>query len=106
FQAEPGKVYRPVFVAPREGSPGGPAGSGVTARIYEVDSETDALIRDVTRPESADADPDTAGTRGIIEKNAAKLNSKDASNPIESNPPGQVSADAGAPGPNDGGGGP
>jgi hypothetical protein len=42
FRAEAGKFYRPVFAASK--------GGHAPARVYEIDKESDALIRDVTLP--------------------------------------------------------
>jgi hypothetical protein len=48
FRADPGRVYRPVFVKP---APGGPPGPLTLARMYEVGRDSDAYVRDVTLPD-------------------------------------------------------
>jgi hypothetical protein len=51
FRAEAGKVYRPVFETSNQAHEAKFAATPLgAARIYEVDSGSDALVRDVTMP--------------------------------------------------------
>lgn len=55
FNAEPGKVYRPVLVQERRQNYYGARLD--VPRVYEVDAESDALLRDVTLVDAPPAPP-------------------------------------------------